>query len=256
MESSFDKAELKFRSENPPQNPKTNKKCIPLVVDFNPGLPDCNKIINKHKHILDLDLSLPFNSDNLLTSYRKAKTVKDLLVSSRLRPIEDSRDGVEGKCSPCENKCTVCKTFLVETNKFTSHHTSQTFYINQKVNCNSENVIYLINIKKCKLSYIGYTTTAMKSRWSTTKSHIRKGVENCEICTHIINCKAHDSIIRYPSIKTYDETLKNEVELIIIEQVRVPPGSSTEVKEKLCQVREGYWQTRLRTMTRYGGSMY
>ena len=43
------------------------------------------------------------------------------------------------------------------------------------------------------------------------------------------------------------------MELIIIEQVRVAPTADTATKQKLCQIREGVWQTRLRTLVRYGG---
>ena len=68
----------------------------------------------------------------------------------------------------------------------------------------------------------------------------------------MIKCEAHKGIDR-SSTAAYDRTLKEELEVFIIEQVRVPPCSTTEKKEQLCEGREGHWQTMLRTLTRYGG---
>ena len=248
--SSFAKAELQYRSASPQIKPKASKRIIPLVVDYNPGLPNCNTIIQKYKHILDLDTSVPFNSKDVVVSYRKAKTIKDLLVSSRLKARDN--EAKTGRCGPCKKKCTLCKNFLVLSNKFTSHHTKQNFNILQNIDCDSDCVIYLINIKKCNVSYVGYTTTTMKIRWANTKSHIKKFIQFCEVSTHMIKCEAHKGIDR-SSTAAYDRTLKEELEVFIIEQVRVPPCSTTEKKEQLCESREGHWQTMLRTLTRYGG---
>ena len=45
----------------------------------------------------------------------------------------------------------------------------------------------------------------------------------------MIKCEAHKGIDR-SSTAAYDRTLKEELEVFIIEQVRVPPCSSTEKK--------------------------
>ena len=247
VSSSFKRAEDKFRSEHPTQLDKVEKKCIPCVVDYNPGLPNVSAIINKYKHVLDLDKSLPFKSEDILVSYRRAKTIKDVLVSSRLA----SSIGDDRGCTSCKKGCTVCKNFLVSTKTFRSHQNDQQFYIKGHVDCDSSNVIYLINIKHCNVSYVGYTTTPMKSRWANTKSHIRKLVKNCEVCIHMIECTKHN--LDRSTLTSFNATLKDELELIIIEQVRVDLNADTATRERLCQIREGVWQTRLRTLVRYGG---
>ena len=40
----------------------SQKQCSPIVIENNPALPPMNKIINKHKYILELDEELKKNS--------------------------------------------------------------------------------------------------------------------------------------------------------------------------------------------------
>ena len=63
----------------------TGKMFLPLVTDTNPALPDMAKIINKHKHILALDPTLEkvVPRDSLFVTHRSAKTIKDLVISSK-----------------------------------------------------------------------------------------------------------------------------------------------------------------------------
>ena len=156
-----------------------------------------------------------------------------------------------GKCQACSRGCKFCRDFLITTSEFSSFHTQQKFKHKDIVDCDSECVVYLINVPRCKKSYVGYTTTPMKIRWANTKSHINKYRKTCELCTHMIECNEHN-LVR-SSIREFDTSLKGEVEVIIIEKVCIPPGSKSGERERLCQIREGIWQTRLRTLTRYGG---
>ena len=67
---------------------------IPLVTDFNPGLPNIGRVLNLYKHILRLDPELckAVNPDGIFASFRGAKTIHDKLVHSRLTTLEDSTD--------------------------------------------------------------------------------------------------------------------------------------------------------------------
>ena len=48
---------------------------FPLVVDYNPKLPNISEILNKYKHILDLDPALKnvINRDKIFGSFRKCR---------------------------------------------------------------------------------------------------------------------------------------------------------------------------------------
>ena len=259
IDDAFSRAEKKYRSESHHEKDKDsdNKINIPFVMDFNPGLPNASRIIHKYKHIIDMDDTLPFKSKDIFVSYRRAKTIKDLLVHSRFKKnVETNNDILEDDgnkgCYPCPTGCTLCKNFLVSGSSFKSYHCRDTYQIRDHLTCETQGVIYMVNVLRCERSYVGYATTNMKKRWANTKSHIKTFRKSCEVCTHIIECSNHSNIDRTTN-KLYDETLKDEVEIVLLEKVRFPSNSTLQMKEELCRKREGEWQTKLKTLVRYGG---
>ena len=113
IEESFEKAEKKERQSlyNTVCDTKnSHRRCFPLVCDYNPGLPNIGGILNKHRHILDLDDDLKhvINKDNIFVSYRGTKTIKDILTHSKLRIAyvdtqEDQTNVPNGECKKCNN---------------------------------------------------------------------------------------------------------------------------------------------------------
>ena len=216
------------------------------------------KIINDHKHILELDNSLYkiIPTDSLFVSTRKNRSIGDFLINSKLRPINqeiavnDSPDPhSDHGCFGCE-KCYMCKFFLLEGNTFTSYHTSQVFAHKSKILCSEEGVIYIINCNTCLVSYTGYTILKMVSRLSNDKSHIKYNKKTCEITKHYININ-HD--LDFSSIVNYNNSLSSHMNVCLIESVNFEPGMTSAQKEKMCQTRETFWQTQLKCFTRYGG---
>ena len=58
-------------------------------------------------------------------------------------------------CNRCKNKCDLCKNYLKETKYVNSFYTNSVLNINQNLNCDSMNVIYIINDLKCRISSVG-----------------------------------------------------------------------------------------------------
>ena len=88
-----------------------------------------------------------------IVGFKRGKSLKDLLVRAKV-PVEKETDG---KSCGCQGKrCKVC-TFLEERGTFTSNEGSNTYKIRDglHLDCNSENVVYLITCKKCKKQYVG-----------------------------------------------------------------------------------------------------
>ena len=55
------------------------------------------------------------------------------------------------------------------------------------------------------------------------------------------------------SITKYNETLSQVLKVKIIDKIDFQPKDSKIIKMRKVKEREGYWQTQLRTMVRYGG---
>ena len=48
-------------------------------------------------------------------------------------------------------------------------------------------------------------------------------------------------------------SLSKHLKIILIEKCTFSDGATQEEKEKICEEREGYWQSNLKTLTGFGG---
>ena len=230
---------------------------FPLVCDFNPALPPVGKIIHKYKYLLALDERLCEIIDpaKIFVSYRGNKTIKDLLVPSKLKTTNDHpNDGHNGVssfgCFKCDNNCKLCKDFLFCPPKIKSLNCDQEFQFKHRLDCKSPNVIYLIDDLICKRSSVGSTILGMSKRWSNHKSHIRKEVKSCEIANHFSNLHNLD---KTANITKFDDELKKQVRVTIIDQVVFDDNDSDNVRLRKMKEREAFWQYQLKTLEIYGG---
>ena len=234
-------------------------KCYPLIIDFNPALPNMTKIINKHKYLLGLDPELikviPTNS--IFVTFRRAKNIQDILVHSKLKsPIEQNTGTMnKGQCKNCEsNRCVFHKYYLNNCTEFSSHHTNQKFMIeNDIIDCDTRCIIYLASCKVCKVSNVGFTTNSIKERVRAHKNHIKKSIHSCELASHFIGGDSTHIINRTGTNQEYDISLSKYLEFILIEKVNTENCVNIDEKVNKCKEREQHWQHQLRTLEIYGG---
>ena len=242
----------------PKDKPEQEKRVFPLVSDFNPALPNIGAILNKHKHILYLDSELTkvIDPSNIFASYRGTKTLKDLLIHSRLPLLEEENvveTPIKGGCQPCKKRCVLCKNYLIKSDYAYSHQTETKFRIKSVIDCNTRNIIYIINDNICKISSVGYTADTMKTRFTNHKSHIKFNKRLCEVSKHMA-----DNLILHELDKTsqsnYDKSLCKQIEVLIIEEVDLTGvGNDIESIRKKLKEREWFWQNNLKTLRQYGG---
>ena len=266
----FRKVEAKPRREYYQKKPKQDPlhqedRVIPLVTDFNPGLPNIGKILNSNKHLLRLDPELckVVKPEGIFASFRGTKTLHDKLVHSKLPPKvtvdddqeeSDTTEVIQGGCDFCNSKrCDICKNFIKQTDRVYSFHTNSVFNIKQKVNCESQNVVYIINDLLCKVSSVGCTSDSIKVRFRNHKSHIKHERRTCEVSSHFVDNRTIHVLDR-SSTKAYTDTLSKQLEIIIVEQVDVSKVDS-DPKSRLdeCKKREWFWQNQLKTLRQFGG---
>ena len=245
-----------------------NAAVIPLVIDNNPSLPNMSKIIHRHKHLLDLDPSLRnvIPKGKVFVTYRKNKTIGDMLVHNRYRsssttqvhvPNPLSRDDVQTLeqeqdpgCYACE-KCYCCKMgYLVPCKNYKSYHTDQVFPIKQKITCQSTGLIYLMECVQCEVSYIGYTTGNLPKRLSNHKSHIKRKVHSCRLVNHFLDIEHN---LDLSSTASFNTTLSKHLKVILIDKIDFRGNLSQSEKEDILIEKEGFYQTQVKTLNRYGG---
>ncbi|XP_053377373.1 uncharacterized protein LOC123529459 [Mercenaria mercenaria] len=144
---------------------------IPFVCIYNPSLPNIGQILNKYWGLFELSEK---SSVRILVkckpiiAYKRPTNLSDILVHSSLMS-SDVNGGVL-KCN--RTRCSHCAN-ITESVQFTSSQTLKTYDVKENLNCMSENVIYLITCKKCKLQYVGQTHQKCSQRMNSHKFDIR-----------------------------------------------------------------------------------
>ena len=248
-------------------NGTNGKRCFPLVSEFNPHLPAIPPVLHKYKYLLELDtvVSAAIPPDSIFASYKQPKSIKAMLVHSRFQSSGNTATSTASNsnfgCKPCNN-CFLCKHYLIETDTFQSYHCDTVFKINQELNCNTEGVIYLILDFICRRCYVGSTVDNMKVRMSNYKNHLKIKHKGCEMAQHFAEVEDgthsllvdHTVNMRSKEFQNrYDCHLSDQIKVIVIDRVDLSSAETTKEKRALLEVQEGYWQTQLRTLVRYGG---
>ena len=135
----------------------TQKRPV-FVISYDPRLPDIPKIINKHWRSMthqDQHLKTVFESPPLI-AYRRQQNIKESIIRAKVAPIRSKypKRNLQGfrKCG----KCKACS--YMKERKFIKTK-GKPWKITKNVNCESTNVIYILECQKeqCKQKYIGET---------------------------------------------------------------------------------------------------
>ena len=154
-----------------------------FVTTYNPSLPQLNSIIRKYFPILTATKrgSEAFK-DAPLIAYRRPKNLRDFLVKAKLKQPSQSNKTQPNIISRCNNgRCRTCKFIAHGTSSYTFYNTGEQRKIPHSLSCSSDNLIYLINCKRCikkdptlPCQYIGQTSRTLRERFG---EH-RRGIQN------------------------------------------------------------------------------
>jgi hypothetical protein len=159
--------EIRDEQQPPARQQKTN-----LITTYHPQLSGLSQILKRHYHILEADPRLKsfFPTPPGIT-YRRTANLRDRLVHARVNRQQSSRfpTCAEG-CGV--TRCLVCSQLATNDSVVSSIDNSYTFTIRESLNCNSKNLVYLLQCNLCRLQYIGETQTSFRLRFNNHKSHI------------------------------------------------------------------------------------
>ena len=163
------------------QHKKSNNRTV-FVTTYNPSLPNFNNIIKKYYPILTAsDRCKNAFKDPPLLAYRCPHNLRDTLVRAKIKTPKPSPSSPP-KITCCnDGRCKTCKFIAHNTTSYTFHNTGQTRTIHQNLSCSSDNLIYMINCKRCLKTdknlpsqYIGQTGRTLRERF---EEH-RPGIQN------------------------------------------------------------------------------
>ena len=130
-----------------PGKSKKKRKTYPLVVKFNPRLPDISKIIKKNMYLLNSSPTLEglFTPNSIIPAFRRGKNLKEIVAPSKPKRGHFVDSSNLSGCFKCKKKCDLWQNFVVETDSFKSFTTGKRYQIRETLNCTNTNIIYLIS---------------------------------------------------------------------------------------------------------------
>ncbi|MGL5207763.1 GIY-YIG nuclease family protein, partial [Cetobacterium sp.] len=164
------KAFKQFKQKIP--NAKKEDKIIPFVNTFSEMSVQLN-LETKANFQKFLSHTPYLKEHKIISAFRRNKNLKDLLVKSKLTPIntKQSKRGTTPK-------------YYETKNWITSHYTKQIFKLKRPLSPQTENCVYIISCHKCAKQYVGQTKNSIRIRMYR---HIRNITKEEEKHTHIVN---------------------------------------------------------------------
>ena len=158
------------------------EKRIPLVVTYHPSMKFLARTTKRHQITLRSSerLNAIFNLPPLI-AFRRPKNLKDLLVHATLSWRANETVG-NFRCST--NRCKTCP-ILKTTNVFISKATGERFTIKIHATCKTNNIVYLIECRRCGLQYVGESGQPLHKRMNGHRFDVTHGrVEESPVAAH------------------------------------------------------------------------
>ena len=89
-------------------------------------------------------------------AFRRSNNLSNILVSVKLHKPSTTANAHRGSFR-CGNNCLTCNYINDGLTNYTFSSAGETRFINHHIDCNSKNVIYLIQCNHCHKQYIGET---------------------------------------------------------------------------------------------------
>ena len=190
-----------------------------FVVSFDPRLPTMPPILKKHWRAMvaqDPYLAEVFPL-HPLRAYRRQRNVKDIIVRAKVYQKNRKQRKLKGMAK-CNAPCTACP-FIMEGSTITK--SGKLWEIQKNLNCNSENIVYMIECQKdnCRHRYIGQTERKLSDRFSEHRGYVNRKILSQPTGQHF-NSPGHSisdmKITVIEKIKKNDKSYRDERETYFI----------------------------------------
>ena len=148
------------------------------------------------------------------------------------------------------SRCVTCCAGILNTDStFKSFLTGQNFEVENRVNCKTTHVVYLIRCKHvgCEMQYVGQTNSSVANRISSHKSHLRAGT-GCKILSdHFINVHSISDMSITP-IEVLNSSLdlkgREEIEELWMRKLNTIYPYGLNVRAKTCGIMDAVNEVR------------
>jgi hypothetical protein len=183
---------------------KTNEHIIPFISTYNPKNKEVFGILKNNINILNSDAKMNsiLSNTKIIKSNRQLPNLKRILIKSNFRDI--TSQPTVSKC--LNNRCGLCD-YLLEGSSF--QFKNKRFYIKEDMNCNVQNVIYVLVCNGCKEFYIGQTGDKLRNRRTVHEQQMRDpSVRQMPLSAHLDQCsKTEPKFYIFPFYKLHNDSV-------------------------------------------------
>ena len=167
------------------------------MLTYHPALNKVYEILKENsKLILVDDEHKEVFQNKIFLSFQRAKNLKDQLVRAKLPSVgEPPLTKGTYRCNG-RKSCHICNV-ITEGDSFENSDENRSFKnFSGRYNCNSENVVYLMQCEICSKKYVGSTKTKFRQRFNVYTSYFRSYARK-----HVVLEKR---LVFHRRTKTYD----------------------------------------------------
>ena len=206
------------------------------VTRYHPNCSPIAKILKNNWEILARNDSTSWIFESgYKIAYKRPRSLRNFLIRAKLSMNEETNIREPLRKSTCGNiRCRYCPKISMK-GRISNSARTKTFWTYTNVNCESNNLIYCIECKRCSLKYVGQTGNAIKERFRNHFYLISKKNGQHHVPRHF-NSSGHCGL--------------SDVTIHILGFVHT---ASKLYKSKLKRLElEGLWQHRLGTIRPHG----
>ena len=153
---------------------KNDDKKVRLIITHNQTNPPIHMWVRQCKQLLVRNEKAKAIGEKIQIGSKQPKNLQRLVGGDKGDSKTHDPPQNAG-CLKC-NKCRVVCPKIQESKFFTSTNTQKKYRIKQKINCDSDFVIYLVTCRKCHGQYVGKSQTIFKKRHSNHKREIKNNI--------------------------------------------------------------------------------
>ena len=145
-----------------------------LVVPYHPALPNIPHIVRKHHRVMTLNPHMKsIFPEAPLVAYKRPQNLRDRLIKAKLPPPQNRPKRVKAGMHACNKPCSICP-FISKKKVIKAKHSENKVELSNHFDCNTENIVYIIECKKCGDQYIGQTQHSLRGRFLDHLGYARR----------------------------------------------------------------------------------
>ena len=152
----------------------TNSRPV-LVITHNPALPSVPKVVQKHWRVMTANPHMKsIFPKPPLVAYKRPPNIGDRLIRAKLPPPPPTRPKrVKAGMHKCNGSCSICPYVKVQK-QVKAKHSTAVVQLSKHYDCNTKNIVYILECKKCGDQYIGQTGNSLRGRFLDHLGYARR----------------------------------------------------------------------------------